>query len=311
MIRRHPVRTLLIAIPLVAVLSCAGLVGLWLGGVDVPGASASRWFTITKTANADYAPAPGGPVFLLAIGNDGRTGDTVTRGDAIHLIGVNPTTHQATILDIPRDTTMNIPGHGLDRVNAAHAKGGPRLQADTVSAAVGVPIPYVVGADFDGFIGMVDEMGGLTVNVPFPMKDSFSGADFPAGIQKLDGHQALAYARNRHQFANSDLTRTQNQGYLILQALTQFRRAEHRSDRHVDPPRQSRSARETRRSWPEGPLHARATRPVRRSAPSQERGRPRRERSRVPVGADRRRDRPVPRLRRRRHPPESLTVSGA
>ncbi len=223
MIRRHPVRTLLIAIPLVAVLSCAGLVGLWLGGVDVPGASASRWFTITKTANADYAPAPGGPVFLLAIGNDGRTGDTVTRGDAIHLIGVNPTTHQATILDIPRDTTMNIPGHGLDRVNAAHAKGGPRLQADTVSAAVGVPIPYVVGADFDGFIGMVDEMGGLTVNVPFPMKDSFSGADFPAGIQKLDGHQALAYARNRHQFANSDLTRTQNQGYLILQALTQFR----------------------------------------------------------------------------------------
>ncbi len=223
MIRRHPVRTLVIAIPLVAVLSCAGLVALWLGGVDIPGASASRWFTITKTANADYAPAPGGPVFLLAIGNDGRTGDTVTRGDAIHLIGVNPTTHQATILDIPRDTGMNIPGRGLDKVNAAHAEGGARLQADTISAAVGVPIPYVVDTDFDGFIGMVDEMGGLTVNVPFPMKDSFSGADFPAGIQKLDGHQALAYARNRKQFPDSDLTRTQNQGYLILQALTQFR----------------------------------------------------------------------------------------
>lgn len=223
MIRRHPICTVLIAIPLLVSLASAALVALWLGGVDVPGASAARWFTITKTANADYAPTPDGPVFLLAIGNDGRTGDTVTRGDAIHLIGVNPTTHQATILDIPRDTGMNIPGHGLDKVNASHADGGPRLQADTISAVVGVPIPYVIDTDFDGFIGMVDEMGGLTVNVPFPMKDSFSGADFPAGVQKLDGHQALAYARNRHQFPDSDLTRTQNQGYLILQALTQFR----------------------------------------------------------------------------------------
>ena len=223
MIRRHPIRSLLIGIPLVVILSRVTLVALWLGGVDVPGASASRWFTITKTANADYTPAPKGPIFLLAIGNDGRTGQTVTRGDAIHLIGVNPETHQATILDIPRDTGMNIPGHGLDKVNAAHTDGGPRLQADTISATVGVPIPYVIDTDFDGFIGMVDEIGGLTVNVPFPMKDSFSGADFPAGVQKLDGHQALSYARNRHQFPNSDLTRTQNQGYLILQALTQFR----------------------------------------------------------------------------------------
>jgi anionic cell wall polymer biosynthesis LytR-Cps2A-Psr (LCP) family protein len=83
----------------------------------------------------------------------------------------------------------------------------------------------VVDTDFDGFIGMVDDMGGLTVNVPYRMQDSFSGADFQPGVQKLDGHQALSYARNRHQFPNSDLTRTQNQGYLILQALTQFRAA--------------------------------------------------------------------------------------
>ncbi len=223
MIRRHPVRTALIAVPLVVILSFATLVGLWLAGVQIPGAGASRWFTITKTANADYTPSPTAPVFLLAIGNDGRTGETVTRGDSIHLIGVNPALHQATILDIPRDTGMDIPGHGLDKVNASHTIGGPRLEADTISAVVGVPIPYVIDTNFDGFIGMVDDMGGLTVNVPYRMFDTYSGADFQPGVQKLDGHQALAYARNRHQFPNSDLTRTQNQAYLILQALTQFR----------------------------------------------------------------------------------------
>ena len=223
MIRRHPLRTVLVSVPLVVMLTFGTIVALWLAGVSVPGASASRWFTVTKTANANYTPSPTKPVFLLAIGNDGRPGDTVTRGDAIHLIGVNPMLHQATILDIPRDTGMNIPGHGVDKVNASHALGGARLEADTIGATVGVSIPYTIDTDFDGFIGMVDDLGGLTVNVPVRMQDSFSGADFQPGVQKLDGHQALAYARNRHQWPTGDLARSENQGYLILQALAQFR----------------------------------------------------------------------------------------
>lgn len=225
MIRRHPILATLVIVPTVLVLSLSTLVALWLAGVQVPGASAARWFTITKTANADYTPAPNQPVFILAIGNDGRPGDTVTRGDAIHLIGVNPTTRQATMLDLPRDTGLEIPGHGVDKVNASHTMGGARLQADTIGQAVGVQIPYVIDTDFEGFIGLVDDMGGLQVNVPYPMKDTYSGANFPAGPQKLNGEQALQYARNRHQFPDSDLTRTQNQGYLILQALTQLRAA--------------------------------------------------------------------------------------
>ena len=223
MIRRHPLRTVLVGLPLVITLAFGSLVALWLAGGSVPGASASRWFTVTKTANANYTPSPEKPVFLLAIGNDGRTGDTVTRGDAIHLIGVNPMLHQATVLDIPRDTGMNIPGHGVDKVNASHAFGGARLEADTIGATVGVSIPYTIDTDFDGFIGMIDELGGLNVNVPVRMQDSFSGADFQPGVQKLDGHQTLAYARNRHQWPTGDLARSENQGYLILQALAQFR----------------------------------------------------------------------------------------
>lgn len=223
MIRRHPLRTVLVGLPLVITLAFGSLVTLWLAGVSVPGASASRWFTVTKTANANYTPSPEKPVFLLAIGNDGRTGDTVTRGDAIHLIGVNPVLHQATVLDIPRDTGMNIPGHGVDKVNASHAFGGARLEADTIGATVGVSIPYTIDTDFDGFIGMIDDLGGLSVNVPVRMQDAFSGADFQPGVQKLDGHQTLAYARNRHQWPTGDLARSENQGYLILQALAQFR----------------------------------------------------------------------------------------
>jgi LCP family protein required for cell wall assembly len=224
-IRRHPVVAIVVGIPVVLTLTLTTLISLWLAGVQIPGASAARWFTITKTANADYTPAPDKPVFVLVIGNDGRTGQTVTRGDAIHIIGVNPTTHQATMLDLPRDTALPIPGHGTDKVNAAHTFGGPRLEADTIANAMGIQIPYVIDTDFDGFIGMVDDMGGLTVNVPYRMQDSYSGADLQPGVQKLNGHQALSYARNRHQFPNSDLTRTQNQGYLILQALAQFRAA--------------------------------------------------------------------------------------
>ena len=124
-----------------------------------------------------------------------------------------------------RHRRCRSPATASTRSNASHTFGGPRLEADTIGAAFGVQIPYVIDTDFDGFIGMVDDMGGLTVNVPYRMQDSFSGADFQPGVQKLDGHQALSYARNRHQFPNSDLTRTQNQGYLILQALTQFRAA--------------------------------------------------------------------------------------
>ncbi len=222
-LRRHPLLATIVALPLVIALACAGLGAAWLAGWSVPGASGAVWFEITKTASADYTPKPDHPIFLLAIGNDGRPGDTTTRGDAIHLIGVNPALGQATILDFPRDTGMQIPGHGIDKVNAAHTLGGPKLQAETIGNTVGVQIPYAISTNFPGFISMVDEIGGLQVDVPVAMHDSFSGANFAAGPQRLDGHGALAYARNRHQFPTGDLQRSQNQGYLILQALTQLR----------------------------------------------------------------------------------------
>jgi anionic cell wall polymer biosynthesis LytR-Cps2A-Psr (LCP) family protein len=70
---------------------------------------------------------------------------------------------------------------------------------------------------------MVDDMGGIDVNVPEAMNDKYSGANFAVGPNHLDGHQALAYARNRHQYPTGDLRRSENQGYLILSALATLR----------------------------------------------------------------------------------------
>jgi polyisoprenyl-teichoic acid--peptidoglycan teichoic acid transferase len=223
-VRRHPLATTVVAIPLVLVLALGILFALWLYGVRLPYASGTTWFTVTKTAAADYTPAPGAPVFILGIGNDGRPGESGgTRGDAIHLIGVNPTTKQATILDFPRDLALPIPGHGTEKVTTSHVYGGAALQAQTIGNAVGVQVPYAIDTAFAGFVDMVNEMGGVTVNVPEAMDDDDSGAHFPAGPLHMDGPTALAFGRNRHQFPTGDLKRTENQGYFIIQTLAHLR----------------------------------------------------------------------------------------
>jgi LCP family protein required for cell wall assembly len=222
-LRRHPVVGALALTPLVLVLLLTAAFVAWLNGVRLPYASGAVWFQVTKTASADYTQAPDQPVFILAIGNDGRPGETSTRGDAIHLIGVNPVQRKATILDFPRDTGLPIPGHGMDKVNISHVHGGAKLQAETIGNAVGVNVPYAIDTNFPGFIAMVDDMGGLDVHVPEAMHDSYSGANFPVGMNHLDGHQALSFARNRHQYPTGDLRRSENQGYLIIAALAHLR----------------------------------------------------------------------------------------
>ncbi|MFN2606415.1 MAG: LCP family protein [Acidimicrobiales bacterium] len=198
-----------------AAVMAVGLVGLR------PAAAA---FTIHKVDDARFTVSPDAPVFILVMGNDGRPGDTVTRGDALHLIGVNPGQGKATILDIPRDTFVPIPGRGSgrDKINSAHASGGPALEAKAVGSLVGVDVPFVVDTDFQGLTDIVDELGGLDFTVPFAMNDSFSGAIYSPGPTHFDGVSALAFARNRH-LDGGDFTRTSDQGLLLLAGLAQLR----------------------------------------------------------------------------------------
>jgi LCP family protein required for cell wall assembly len=206
----------LVAVPLAVMSALAALAPLARGKTVI------RIDKVTRTADAHFVNRPGQPVFILVIGNDGRPGIDGARGDALHVIGVNPAAGKATILDIPRDTYVAIPGHGHDKINSAYAYGGPLLEAQAVSDLTGVPIGWVVSTNFDGFIGMVDELGGVDVNVPYPMHDSFSGADFQPGVQHMDGHAALAFSRDRH-LGDGDITRSYDQGLLVLAALGKLR----------------------------------------------------------------------------------------
>ena len=177
---------------------------------------------IIKVDEGRFRPVPGKPVFVLVMGHDARPGDTRSRGDALHLIGINPASGQGTILNIPRDTWTNIPGRGMDKINTGNYYGGPTLQARAVAELVGVDIPIVLSTGFQGLADMVDELGGINVDVPVPMNDRASGAVFPAGTVRMDGGAALAFARNRN-LSGGDFTRTQDQGILILAGLSKLR----------------------------------------------------------------------------------------
>jgi LCP family protein required for cell wall assembly len=184
-------------------------------------------FTIHKLDETAFSPQPRTePFFVLLIGNDGRAGLEGIRGDALHIVGVNPAARSATIINIPRDTYVPIPGLGSAKINDAYYQAGFAKQVETVSVFTGVSFSFVVETNFDGFQRLVDEMGGLHVDVPFRMFDRNSGADFPAGRNHMLGPGALSFARNRH-IPNGDIARTTNQGWLLVAALERAREVSH------------------------------------------------------------------------------------
>jgi LCP family protein required for cell wall assembly len=140
------------------------------------------------------------------------------------VIFLDPATHKAAIVGVPRDSYVPIPGHGTNKINAAMAAsdGGPPLLVQTLETNFGVHIDYWALTTFWGMTQMIDGIGGLTVNVPFPMSDPFSGSNFKKGPLHMNGKQVLAFSRDRHSLASGDFGRSQNGGRVLLAALTQF-----------------------------------------------------------------------------------------
>ena len=171
------------------------------------------------------AEVPTNLVWVLAIGSDARPGGDMRKsnGDSIHLIGVDPGTGVATIVGFPRDSWVKIPGHGTGKINSALAMGGPQLMAETVRQLTGLPVDYYVLTAFEGFQKIVDELGGVNVQVDRKMNDKFSGARFDPGWHDMNGGQALAYSRDRHDVANGDFTRSLHQGNVMMSALSKLR----------------------------------------------------------------------------------------
>jgi LCP family protein required for cell wall assembly len=189
---------------------------------------ASPAVEIHAAHGSSYVPALEGkrPLFILALGSDARPGEPVAgeRSDSIHIIGIDLRTRSATILGFPRDSWVNIPGHGTSKINNATAFGGPQLMVRTLEALTGIRIDFWLLTSFGDFIDMVNSVGGVTVNVPYAMHDSYSGANFPAGRQRLTGGEALALARNRHDTPKGDFSRSANQGLLMKSGLAELRK---------------------------------------------------------------------------------------
>lgn len=151
-------------------------------------------------------PEPTDPVTFLVIGSDSRANlDDLSgfgdfegqRADVIMLVRVEPADDTAAILSLPRDLYVEIPGEGKGKINGAYALGGAPLMVDTVRQVTGVDINHYVEVDFVGFQSIVDEVGGIRIDFPYPARDVKSGLDVDAGSQLLTGSEALAYARSR------------------------------------------------------------------------------------------------------------------
>lgn len=206
-------------------------------------------FTENVTQNTDVTPEldvrpieNSEPITFLVIGSDTREGleslqnfgeSNGARGDVIMLIKLDPANGSARILSLPRDLLVDIPGHGTDRINAAYSFGGAPLMVRAVRAAIGLPIHHYVEIDFVGFQALVNEIGGVHLDFPYPARDLNSGLDVEAGNQLLDGAQALAFARSRRyeelqgdswiNIDADDFGRTRRQQRLILAILSELK----------------------------------------------------------------------------------------
>ncbi len=147
---------------------------------------------------------------------------TRSRADSIHVAAVDPRSGEGTILGLPRDAYVDVPGHGRQKITSALALGGPDLLVRTVRELTGFPISYYAVTGFEGIVAMVDELGGLDVFVPERMDDRFSGARFERGWHHMDGRDVLAFSRNRH-VSGGDFTRSENHGRVIRHALEKMR----------------------------------------------------------------------------------------
>ncbi len=197
----------------------------------IPSEAFDRILTDTPTDAAE-------PVTFLVIGSDSREGlsDLTNfgpaggeRADVIMLIQIHPDTGTAEMLSIPRDLWVEIPGHGRNKINAAFAFGGAPLMVETVVKETGIAVNHYMEVDFVGFQAIVDELGGVPINFPFPARDTKSGLRVEAGTQVLDGSQALAFARSRtyqelqggtwRSVDANDIGRTRRQQQLIFSII--------------------------------------------------------------------------------------------
>jgi LCP family protein required for cell wall assembly len=217
-------------------------IGVGATALPVPTAPAAALPTSAASAPQDMPAALQRPFSVLLVGVDKRSApEEGVRSDTLILVRVNPQARTASMLSIPRDSMVTIPGVGLAKINYAFSFGysnaealygagtdpdaaGGAVAAETVEGFLGVPVDYIAQVDFHGFERLVDSVGGVVVDVPAPLLDAEYPTEnygveriyIPQGLQVMDGRTALVYARTRHSSSDFDRGRRQQQ---VLRAL--------------------------------------------------------------------------------------------
>jgi LCP family protein required for cell wall assembly len=180
---------------------------------------------LVKVDRAEGVDHPRDVLWILALGSDARPGEAAlrTRSDAIQLVGINLRTGTGAVIGIPRDSWVEIPGHGSNRINAALSYGGPALVGRTVADLVGIQPDYVFVTTFTGLRSMVQAVGGVTVHSRLAFTDDNMPGRIRKGRNHLNGFQALFFARARHLLPRGDFDRSANQQELLRAILRQVR----------------------------------------------------------------------------------------
>lgn len=166
---------------------------------------------------------PGQAQTILLLGSDRRPKNatdggagTGARSDTIILARLDPQRKATALMSLPRDLRVQIPGHGMDKINEAYDLGGPALTLRTVKNLTGLPINHVINVDFGGFERAINAIGCIYVDVDrryFNDTAAYAYINVPSGYQRLCGQQALEYARFRHE--DTDLVRAVRQQEVI------------------------------------------------------------------------------------------------
>src|SRR4051812_16483771 len=217
--RRHPVRNFFRVLLILLLLLI-----LWLVGVP-----AYAW---TQVARVDAAPSgqrpadQPGKTFLL-VGSDSRAGLSKAeqkrlgtgstggqRTDTIMIVYLPPGGKPA-LISVPRDSYVDIPKNGKNKINAAYAFGGPELLVQTVEQNTGLRMDGYMEIGFGGFVNIIDALGGIRMCLPSAINDRDSHIDLPKGCQNLSGTEALGYVRMRKADPLGDLGRVQRQREML------------------------------------------------------------------------------------------------
>ncbi|WP_052487717.1 LCP family glycopolymer transferase [Gordoniibacillus kamchatkensis] len=182
----------------------------------------------TKTAVTNESQAPAAQttapakwestdrINILLLGGDSRKKDEIHSADSLMIVSIDPATKKMKLLSILRDTYVNIPGFGEERISRAITMGGSSLAMKSAEELTGIPIQYYLYMDMQSFIRLIDSIGGIDLEVEKNMnyvdsnEDSMYEIHLKKGYQHLDGIQALQYVRFRHD-AMSDFARTERQ----------------------------------------------------------------------------------------------------